>query len=223
MRDDLRRAIGDDDLLLVLGTHGPADGAHVSLHAEDHAGFENTGMVVAELDDRVLIHGSTAMRDERIPLLAVPLRHPGAELLTQLHEASAGQELRNALVDERVRRSVHVALLLRGGAIPAQVGPGDVGQIAVRTTESYSPTAHFDPALRDHLAALLPQAPLLATGAGHDAGVLAPHVPTAMLFVRNPTGISHSPEEHAEDADVISGAEALATVMQGLTGRATPE
>jgi len=93
------------------------------------------------------------------------------------------------------------------------------GCVATLTTESYSPTAHFDPGLRDLLGTLLPQAPLLATGAGHDAGVLAPHVPTAILFVRNPTGISHSPEEHAEDADVLSGAEALATVLQGLTGR----
>jgi N-carbamoyl-L-amino-acid hydrolase len=91
------------------------------------------------------------------------------------------------------------------------------GCVATMNTESYSPTAHFDPGLRNRLASLLPQAPLLATGAGHDAGVLAPHVPAAMLFVRNPTGISHSPEEHAEDADVLSGAEALATVLQGLT------
>ena len=37
--------------------------------------------------------------------------------------------------------------------------------------------------------------------AGHDAGVLSATVPTAMLFVRNPTGISHSPDEYAEIAD----------------------
>jgi beta-ureidopropionase / N-carbamoyl-L-amino-acid hydrolase len=85
-----------------------------------------------------------------------------------------------------------------------------------------SPSAHFDPGFRDLIGTLLPQAPLLTTGAGHDAGVLARHVPTAMLFVRNPTGISHSPEEHAEDADVLSGAEALATVLEHLTRAATP-
>jgi N-carbamoyl-L-amino-acid hydrolase len=49
--------------------------------------------------------------------------------------------------------------------------------------------------------------------AGHDAGVLSAKVPTAMLFVRNPTGISHSPDEHAEIADCRSGAQALAVVM----------
>ena len=54
------------------------------------------------------------------------------------------------------------------------------------------------------------------SGAGHDAGVLAAHVPSAMVFVRNPTGVSHSPEEHVEDADADRGAVALADVLAGL-------
>ena len=37
-----------------------------------------------------------------------------------------------------------------------------------------------------------------------------------MLFVRNPTGVSHSPSEHVEDADADAGAEALATVLADL-------
>ena len=52
-------------------------------------------------------------------------------------------------------------------------------------------------------------APVLPTGAGHDAGVLAARVPTAMLFVRNPTGVSHSPAEHADLADCEAGVRAL--------------
>jgi N-carbamoyl-L-amino-acid hydrolase len=55
--------------------------------------------------------------------------------------------------------------------------------------------------------------PDLGTAAGHDAGVLSSAVPTAMLFVRNPTGVSHSPAEFAERADCIVGVEALAAVM----------
>ena len=40
---------------------------------------------------------------------------------------------------------------------------------------------------------------VIPTAAGHDAGILsAAGIPTAMLFVRNPTGVSHSPAEHAE-------------------------
>jgi N-carbamoyl-L-amino-acid hydrolase len=59
--------------------------------------------------------------------------------------------------------------------------------------------------------------PLLDTGAGHDAGILAgAGVPAAMLFVRNPTGISHSPAEFAEEADCLAGVEALARVIAEL-------
>ena len=82
--------------------------------------------------------------------------------------------------------------------------------------ESYSPTAQFDTDLVGRFAELLPTAPLLDSGAGHDAGVLAPITPSAMLFVRNPSGISHSPEEFAEDSDVDAGAHALATVLMDL-------
>ncbi len=49
---------------------------------------------------------------------------------------------------------------------------------------------------------------MLPTAAGHDAGILSAQVPpTAMLFVRNPTGVSHSPAEHAEMDDCNEGAE----------------
>ncbi len=60
-------------------------------------------------------------------------------------------------------------------------------------------------------------APVLATGAGHDAGILAAAgVPAAMLFVRNPTGVSHSPAEHAEPDDCEAGVDALARVIEDL-------
>ena len=76
------------------------------------------------------------------------------------------------------------------------------------------------PGAAARLAALLDDAPLLPTGAGHDAGVLAAAgVPTAMLYVRNPTGISHSPEEHAEDADCAAGVTALGVLRDWRGGR----
>lgn len=85
------------------------------------------------------------------------------------------------------------------------------------TAESVSPETAFDGGLRDRLAALLDDAPVLPTGAGHDAGVLSAFVPTAMLFVRNPTGVSHSPAEHSSDADCEAGVVALADVLQDLS------
>jgi allantoate deiminase len=51
------------------------------------------------------------------------------------------------------------------------------------------------------------------SGAGHDSMILAPHVPTAMLFVRSPGGLSHHPEETVREQDVEA---ALATVMRFL-------
>jgi N-carbamoyl-L-amino-acid hydrolase len=90
--------------------------------------------------------------------------------------------------------------------------------------ESFTPVVEFDHALRDRLARILGKdtglkVPVLGTGAGHDAGILAGRVPTAMLFVRNPTGVSHSPAEHATEDDCVAGVLALADVLEGLACR----
>lgn len=87
--------------------------------------------------------------------------------------------------------------------------------------ESFTPVVEFDHALRDELARILGRdagltVPVLGTGAGHDAGILSDRVPTAMLFVRNPTGVSHSPAEHAAEDDCLAGVSALADVLEGL-------
>ncbi len=85
--------------------------------------------------------------------------------------------------------------------------------------ESVSPVVAFAPTLRDAVRAHLGGVPLLPTQAGHDAGVLAPHVPTAMLFVRNPTGVSHSPAEHADPADCLAGVAALTSLLVAEVSR----
>ena len=51
------------------------------------------------------------------------------------------------------------------------------------------------------------------SGAGHDSMILAPHVPTTMLFVRSPGGLSHHPDETVREEDVEA---ALATVLNLL-------
>lgn len=90
--------------------------------------------------------------------------------------------------------------------LQAQVIAAEEGCLVELREESLSRTVHFDQGLQKELQLALPQAPVLDTGAGHDAGVLAPYVPTAMVFVRNPSGVSHSPEEHVVDADAETGA-----------------
>jgi N-carbamoyl-L-amino-acid hydrolase len=87
------------------------------------------------------------------------------------------------------------------------------------TPESVSGEVTFDVPLRDELAATLGGVPVLATQAGHDAGILQEAgIRAAMLFVRNPTGVSHSPEERAGTADCLVGVEALADALTGLVG-----
>ncbi|RJO73826.1 allantoate amidohydrolase [Nocardia panacis] len=84
------------------------------------------------------------------------------------------------------------------------------------TEESYTDDVVFDESLRRGMDRVLGGVPALPTGAGHDAGVLAAHVPSGMLYVRNPTGISHAPEEFAEAADIAAGAHGLALVLEEL-------
>ncbi|MGL5817714.1 MAG: allantoate amidohydrolase [Phycicoccus sp.] len=87
------------------------------------------------------------------------------------------------------------------------------------TEESWIPTTRFDPVLVRRLATLLGGLPVIATGAGHDAGILANHgIRAAMLYVRNPTGVSHSPDEWASADDCLAGVGALAEVVADLAG-----
>jgi N-carbamoyl-L-amino-acid hydrolase len=85
------------------------------------------------------------------------------------------------------------------------------------TEESWTEETTFDLALRSRIAAVLDGPPVLATGAGHDAGILAgAGIASAMLFVRNPTGVSHSPAEFATRDDCLAGVEALTAVLEEL-------
>ena len=117
-------------------------------------------------------------------------------VVTAWLDARAGDEQTlTALVDD-IARSCGVSLL----------------------AESSTPEQTFDRPLAGHLSGLLASAPLMDTGAGHDAGVLSDAgVRTAMLFVRNPTGVSHAPEESAEESDCRAGVEALERVLVDLS------
>jgi beta-ureidopropionase / N-carbamoyl-L-amino-acid hydrolase len=104
----------------------------------------------------------------------------------------------------------------------AEDSAGQHGVQVSRHMESTSPAVSFDAGLRDRIVSVLGAAgtavPVIATGAGHDAGVLASRIPAAMLFVRNPTGVSHSPAEYADPADCEAGVAALAAVLEDLAG-----
>lgn len=59
-------------------------------------------------------------------------------------------------------------------------------------------------------------APLLASGAGHDAAALAAVCPVAMLFVRCKGGISHHPTEFASEADIRAAVEVMNEFLETL-------
>ena len=91
---------------------------------------------------------------------------------------------------------------------------GRDGTTVTVTPESVSGEVVFDADLTARVAGGLPVIP---TAAGHDAGVLAAAgIPTAMLFVRNPTGVSHSPAETAAMPDCLAGVQALADALERL-------
>jgi allantoate deiminase len=56
----------------------------------------------------------------------------------------------------------------------------------------------------------------MPSGAGHDAMVLAKHVPAAMLFVPSRAGVSHSPEEYTAPEHCELGARVLTRAVSSL-------
>jgi len=81
--------------------------------------------------------------------------------------------------------------------------------------------ASMDVGLQEHLAAA---AEVCAPGewvrmpsaAGHDAQILARHVPTAMLFVPSIGGISHDLREDTTEADIVLGCQTLAAAVERI-------
>jgi beta-ureidopropionase / N-carbamoyl-L-amino-acid hydrolase len=78
------------------------------------------------------------------------------------------------------------------------------------TVASRSDGVEFDGALR---AALGDPGGVMCF-AGHDAGILAAKIPAAMVLTRNPSGISHSPEEAADLDDAAAAATAILEVVR---------
>ena len=221
-------------------------GAFVELHVEQGRGLIDMNAAVG-VGTAVLPHGrwrvdiagqpnhagTTLIADRRDPMMGLAVliesaRREAAERDSISHAARATvgkvQCTPNAVnaipshvigwLDARAQDEATLDAMLEAIGRDMLDLPGLHVQIAM---ESRTPAQTFDVSLSTALATMLGGAPMLATGAGHDAGVLAEiGVPSAMLFVRNPTGISHSPEEHAEDADCETGAAALADVLADL-------
>lgn len=174
--------------------------------------------------------GTTRLADRHDPMLAFASSVHAARSLASAHDAVAtfGKVIvapngANAIpssvqawLDARAADEATLRSLVEKITSEArQHAAADGIELGV-STESVTPIVEFPQATRARLQralAHLGDIPVLPTQAGHDAGILSAVVPTAMLFVRNPTGVSHSPEEFAEADDCNAGAVALADVM----------
>ena len=106
---------------------------------------------------------------------------------------------------EDVTRVAHArALLTRATSIAAS------RNLTLSTRElSSQPSVPLDPTLIAALKSAAPTTHTMPSGAGHDAMILAAHLPTAMLFLRSPGGISHHPDESVLPQDVQAALEVL--------------
>ena len=181
--------------------------------------------------------GTTRLTDRRDPMLAAAATILAARGAAARHGAlatvgkltvdpgavNAISSSVTAWLDARAPDEARLRALVADVLTQARTAAVAHGVALDRAGESVTPAVAFDAALRDRLVASLAAAgiaaPVLPTGAGHDAGVLAAKVPAGMLFVRNPTGVSHSPAEHAEPGDCATGVTALAAVLADLACR----
>lgn len=179
--------------------------------------------------------GTTRMEDRHDPMLTYAMTVLAANKQARLSEqratfgrieavpngTNAVPSRVTAWLDARCETDEALADLLAQIERLGQDRAGRDGTSLQVTPESVSGTVHFDTDLARRIAADHDGAdwPIIATQAGHDAGVLsAAGIPTAMLFVRNPTGVSHSPEEFAETVDCLAGVDALVETLQRLAG-----
>jgi allantoate deiminase len=120
--------------------------------------------------------------------------------------------------NDRVRRAASERLASAARAVAARRGV-DVG-IDVRLEQA---TVPMDAAMTAVMARAVERSgsPVhrMASGAGHDAMILAPHMPAAMLFVRSPGGISHHPDETVHEADVAAALAAGRQLLDDLAAR----
>jgi len=217
-------------------------GIFLELHVEQGRGLIDLGEPLA-VASSILAHGrwrlsftgqgnhagATLMTDRRDPMVAAAhaivsvqeaaLASPGSRATVGRIEAVPGgtnviPSAVHAWLDARAETDAQARAVVAD--ITARVQAPHAGCSATVVEESWTSTVTFDPGLAARLALALGGIPALPTGAGHDAGVLASALPTAMLFVRNPTGISHSPEEFATLADCLAGVEALDTLLREL-------
>jgi beta-ureidopropionase / N-carbamoyl-L-amino-acid hydrolase len=179
-------------------------------------------------------HAGTTRREERHDALAA-----AARLIVRaddLAAARASMVFTTGRIEVEPNAPTTVPSLVRLWLDARAPSPDDVtgwrdeleasaGEIADRAgatielrTASWSPGTEFPAPIRGALArASGSRLDDLVCFAGHDAGLVAAQRPAGMIFVRNATGISHSPLEEVSLEDAAAGANALLEALRELS------
>jgi N-carbamoyl-L-amino-acid hydrolase len=218
--------------------------AYVELHIEQGRYLADVGAPVGlatgiwphgrwriDIDGEANHAGTTRMADRRDPmhtlartvLAAVEeaeamAAHAGVYRVRVIPNATNAVPSRvTAWLDARAPDEDTLGKLVAAIVARAEDGARQDGTELFLDVESATPPVVFDPGLRAAMVSALGGVPVLDTAAGHDAGILtAAGVPAGMLFVRNPTGVSHAPAERATVDDCAAGVRALAAVLAHL-------
>jgi acetylornithine deacetylase/succinyl-diaminopimelate desuccinylase-like protein len=158
------------------------------------------------------------------------------------HAGTTPMDARADALVEAARFVLHVRDCAREGTVATvgavEVEPNATNVVPARVTVSvdarsadpalldtlieqigFEPVWRSDPApMADAFAAVLPDAPRLVSGAGHDAMILAAAgVPSSLLFVRSLNGgVSHHPDELSSEEDIALAVDALTDALVRL-------
>lgn len=242
------RAVGADPDAFAADPDALARiGAFVELHVEQGRGLVDLDSPIA-VGSEVWPHGrwrldivgeanhagTTRLVDRRDPMqvLAVAVSaarqraQAAGDAVATIGRVAAWPNAGNAVaarasawLDARAAAGERLAALIADWEEDVRAAAAGEGCETAVEQESSAEAVRFDDALTERLDGVLGGVPRLPTAAGHDAATLASAIPTAMLYVRNPTGDSHTPAEHASLDDCVAGVQALAAVLEDLACR----
>jgi allantoate deiminase len=243
---DALRALGEDGDPAAAKRDPKELAAYLELHIEQGPRLEKAGLPLGIVSDIVGIYharvgirgradhaGATVMtaradalaaaseivlaveriargRSDAVGTVGEIAVRPGAKNVVP-GECIFSLDLRAARDHDELVREVLDAVTSIAGARGVEASVDDLARV---------PATPLDPRIRDVLkrasTSVSVDAPMLISGAGHDAQNPAlSGVPTGMIFVRS-TGGSHTPREFASLADAALGAQALANAIKEL-------
>jgi allantoate deiminase len=204
----------------VASTLDPTACAYLEFHIEQGPVLEDAGLGLAVRQDALTataewllaVESAAASTPGLVASTGRIVCEPGATNIIPgtvsctLDVRSSSDELRRSSVQSMLESAQRIATRRR---------------VTVRyTLEADQLTVNLDEPLtrlaEKAISAAQMRATRLVSGAGHDAMILAPHLPAAMIFLRSPGGISHHPDEAVLVQDVAAAVRAGIHFLDGF-------